>query len=214
MKTGQVMSVLLMGRAVNVTHKTMMVDLQDIFVVGNLIRLEQGRTAATLANYLGTDLTKRYISAAAKLWDIAEDKMVVISGRGRYATTKVHLSVAIHAAQYLDENFHAAVIKAFITDRLLQWRDESGDNFIALNEHIDNYMGGREGKTNNHGVYINAAKKLKLKILGDDGKEMSWNGATAEQLRLRTLLEQKLCTALEIGVVNSMDDLYRFIDKL
>ena len=212
MKTNQTMTMYIMGEKVTGEHKSQLVDLNDIFHIGNEQRKTKGAGVAVMKNYFANDATQRYIDSACKAWGLTRETMLPKPARGRHATTKVHIAIAVHAAEYLDSDVHAHVIKCFITDRIFEWRDESGDNYIALSEHIDKYMGGREDKCSNTGVYINAAKRIRAKLL--NGSEPSWNSATATQLRQRNKLEQDLCAVLKAGVVNSMDDLYTFIDKL
>ena len=61
------------------------------------------------------------------------------------------------------------------------------------------------------GIYINTAKLLKAKILGDDGK---WNSATPIQLTKRAKFEEKLITLLEMDVVRDWNHLKELIHKL
>ena len=54
--------------------------------------------------------------------------------------------------------------KTFVEGKILQWREDGGDEFINLNIAIDAYLPEREGKDNT-GIFIQVAKQLKAKIL-------------------------------------------------
>jgi hypothetical protein len=110
------------------------------------------------------------------------------------------------------------VIDTFINSKLLQLRDDGGNNFKRLNRYIDLYLGGREEKTSNMGCYIHAAKLLREKIFPNlkapDGNIWNTDQATAHHQELRTRYEDKLCTLLEMDVVKDFEHLKTFIAKL
>ena len=83
--------------------------------------------------------------------------------RGKGGGTWAHLMIMIHAAAYLDKDFEVDVYYSFIKNKILQWRDESGDQYNLLKDAIDLYLPNREGK-DNLGVYIQTAKRIKSKI--------------------------------------------------
>ena len=80
------------------------------------------------------------------------------------------------------------------------------------------YLGGREDKKSNRGCYIQSAKLLRAKIFPEikepDGNIWNTDQATAHHQELRKVYEDKLCTLLEMGVVNDFDHLKTFIAKL
>jgi len=94
---------------------------------------------------------------------------------------------------------------------VLQLDDDGGNNFKRLNRSIDLYLGEREGKTSNIGCYIHAAKLLRAKIFPDikipDGNIWNTDQATSYHQELRTRYEDKLCTLLEMDVVNNFEHL-------
>ena len=131
--------------------------------------------------------------------------------RGKYGGTWCHLQVLVHAAGKLDADFMVEIIDVFINNKILEWRDISGDEFKALNKTIDSHLPGREGKKSNTGIYINIAKMLNLKILGEKG---NWNDASSDQLNLRGNLEGKLISYLEMGFIKDWEHLKEVINKL
>ena len=61
------------------------------------------------------------------------------------------------------------------------------------------------------GIYINTAKLLKAKILGDNG---NWNSATPIQLTKRAKFEEKLISFLEMGFIRDWMHFKEVINKL
>ena len=210
MKTNQMMEVAFFGDKVHIEHKTAMGSLTDVFHVGNRLRYDEGKKPSSLTQFLEREATKEYIKAAEQVWGIAEGKAVEVRGRGNTKGTFAHLSVLIYAAEYLSPLFHAMVIKEFINNKLLEFRDEPGDNFKMLNIAIDQYLPGREGK-DNKGVYIQTAVAVKEKINPDGG---TWNTANACQLRQRAKLEEKLFDALRMGFIRDWPHFKEAIAKL
>jgi len=100
--------------------------------------------------------------------------------------------------------------KTFVESRILQWREDSGDEFMNLNIAIDAYLPEREGK-GNKGVFIQIAKQLKEKILND---QEVWNTASFTQLERRAKIERNLCDLLRLGVVKNYEHLKELITKL
>ena len=116
----------------------------------------------------------------------------------------------IFAAEYLSPRFHLEVIDAFINNKILEWRDVSGDEFKALNIAIDNYLPGRDGKSNK-GIYINTAKMLLGKV---NPSITTWNDATADELRERAVIENKLVTTLHLGLIRDWEHMKEIIEKI
>ncbi len=130
---------------------------------------------------------------------------------GRYGGgTWANLYILIDAAAKLDTAFKARIYHAFITNEILRWRDDGGNNFKTLNNAIDKYLPGRADKSNK-GVYINVARMLKDKINPDGG---GWNTASYEQLRLRDECECNLIKFLEMGFIKDWNHLKETIHKL
>lgn len=130
--------------------------------------------------------------------------------RGKNGGTWAHYYLLIDAAAHLDPEFKYEVYNAFVENKILQWRDQSGDEFKALNVAIDAYLTDRKDKDNKF-VYVNAAKMMNKKLQPPEG---NWNLATFEQLERRTEVEKKLISFMELGLVTTWTDLKDVIVKL
>jgi hypothetical protein len=142
---------------------------------------------------------------------IGGELSIIKTKRGKYGGTWAHLQVLTHAAGKLNADFLVEIIHVFLNEKILGWRDIGGDNYISLNIAIDKFLPGREATNSNMGIYINTAKLLKAKILGDDG---NWNSATPIQLTKRAKFEEKLITLLEMDVVRDWKHFKELIHKL
>jgi hypothetical protein len=207
MKTNQLMDVAFSKGNVQVFHKTAMGDLTQLFNVGNSFRLSEGKAIMPLAKFKETKAFKEFTLIVESN---IKGKALTVSGKGRGASTWANIHLMIYAAEYLSSQFHFEVIDAFINGKLLEYRDESGDQFKALNRVIDDYLPNREGK-DNKGVYIQVAKAIKAKI---DPELTSWNFATADNLQQRLKYENSLVTVLQLGVVSDYNHLKELINKL
>lgn len=134
----------------------------------------------------------------------------LIQKRGRYGGTWAHLYILLDAAAHLDADFKVEVYETFVTNRILQWRDDSGEEFIALNASIDAYLPGRDGK-DNRGIFIQMARAIKSRVK-PDGE--AWNTASFHQLEDRTKIEQSLCKLLSLGLVRDYDHLKELVEKV
>jgi hypothetical protein len=208
MKTNQLMTAMFHGQALRVEHKTGLASLTDVFKIGNKLRTDNGASAANLSDYVASTRTQEFIKATASVWGFDPEAAVQVRGRGNTKATMAHISIAIHAAEYLSPLFHAEVIKEFIQGRLLQYRDESGDEFVAMNTAID-LLPDRAG-LDNYYIYINAAKKIKAKIDPEGG---TWNTATAQQLRARYEIEKWVFTCIRTKVLKTYADMFTGIDN-
>lgn len=207
MKTNQLMSVAFSEGVVNVFHNTAMGDLTQLWKVGTIMRVNNGMAVPQLNNFLQSQSTKDFI-------DVCERKTgkpcIEVTGRGKNGRTWASIHMMIYAAEYLSTEFHFEVIDAFINNKILEWRDVSGDEFKALNIAIDNYLPNREEKSNK-GIYINVARML-LKKVNQDLK--SWNDASADELRERASIENKLVTTLQLGLIKDWEHMKEIIEKI
>ena len=207
MKTNQLMSVAFSEGVVNVFHNTAMGDLTQLWKVGTIMRVNNGMAVPQLNNFLQSQSTKDFI-------DICEKKTgkpcIEITGRGKNGRTWASIHMMIYAAEYLSTEFHFEVIDAFINNKILEWRDVSGDEFKALNIAIDNYLPNREEKSNK-GIYINVARMLLKKVNADLS---SWNDASADELRDRASIENKLVTTLQLGLIKDWEHMKEIIEKI
>ena len=206
MKTNQLMSIAFGGGDVEVFHKTAMGNLTQLWSAGNVMRVGDGKSMANLTAFLGSAKTIEFMEALKKQGVNPYE----VTGRGNTKRTWACIELMIYAAEYLSVSFHVEVIQAFIKGKILEYRDESGDNFKAMNVAIDNFLPEREGK-DNKGVRIQIAKQIKHKV---NPELVSWNLACADDLRYRSQVEDKIASLLSIGVVNNYEHLKELINKL
>ena len=92
-------------------------------------------------------------------------------------------------------------------------RDKGGDNFKRLNAAIDKYLPGREGKASNKGLYINAAKKIRLGLGFESLADWNVQEADADCHEQRATVEDRLIVLLENGIVEGTKHLWMLIEK-
>lgn len=216
MKTNQLMTVCFPSGELRVWHKTGMGSLTDLFNIGNKMRAMEGKSAANITLFQQSNATQEFIKVIMEEQGIQYDQVINVTGRGKSSRTEANLHLLVYAAQYLSTRFHYQVIDTFIKGKLLEWRDTSGDQFKLLNAAIDNHLPGRtnqDGDTkSNTGIYIQVAIRLKGKLLSPECA--GWNAASAEELRERARIEEKLVGLLELGLVRDYDHLKEIIDKV
>ena len=207
MKTNQLMSVAFSEGVVNVFHNTAMGDLTQLWKVGTIMRVNNGMAVPQLNNFLQSQSTKDFIEVCERK---TGKPCIEVTGRGKNGRTWASIHMMIYAAEYLSTEFHFEVIDAFINNKILEWRDVSGDEFKALNIAIDNYLPNREEKSNK-GIYINVARMLLKKVNADLS---SWNDASADELRDRASIENKLVTTLQLGLIKDWEHMKEIIEKI
>ena len=207
MKTNQLMSVAFSEGVVNVFHNTAMGDLTQLWKVGTIMRVNNGMAVPQLNNFLQSQSTKDFIEVCERK---TGKPCIEVTGRGKNGRTWASIHMMIYAAEYLSTEFHFEVIDAFINNKILEWRDVSGDEFKALNIAIDNYLPNREEKSNK-GIYINVARMLLKKVNADLS---SWNDASADELRDRASMENKLVTTLQLGLIKDWEHMKEIIEKI
>ena len=207
MKTNQLMSVAFSEGVVNVFHNTAMGDLTQLWKVGTIMRVNNGMAVPQLNNFLQSQSTKDFIEVCERK---TGKPCIEVTGRGKNGRTWASIHMMIYAAEYLSTEFHFEVIDAFINNKILEWRDVSGDEFKALNIAIDNYLPNREEKSNK-GIYINVARMLLKKVNPDLS---SWNDASADELRDRASIENKLVTTLQLGLIKDWEHMKEIIEKI
>jgi hypothetical protein len=236
MKSNQLMQVNLGGKKFPIEHKTMMGSLTDIWNIGNSFREEKGLKPLGLGDFLRSTSTHEFVEELENDLGIENSKYgklphleslesgpskkdgrvetikseLIKTKRGKNGGTWAHLYILLEAAARLDAGLRLKMYKTFISGKLLEWRDSSGDEFQNLNIAIDAYLPGREGKENT-GIYITCAKRIKEKVNPDGG---SWNTATHQQLKHRTEIEKKIVGFLEMGFINDYHHLKQVISKI
>lgn len=161
------------------------------------------------ADFKGEKLTIEYHDGRAKI--VGGKLSCIKTKRGKYGGTWANLFILLDAAATLDAKFKFAIYETFINNKILLFRDESGDNFKSLNVAIDKYLPTSKGIALNINSYINSAKLIKNLVRPDGG---DWNKATAAQLKQRNIIETKVAGVLEMGLIKDENHLLETITKL
>ena len=208
-------------------HKTMMGSLTEVWKIGNAYRTKRGLPELDLSNWLRSPETLEYVKVveddlnfksvastdlSSKGTTLAKtiESPLITTKRGKGGGTWAHLYILLDAAARLDPQFKHKMYKTFVEGKLLQWRDDGGDEFINLNIAIDAYLPERDGMDNVN-VFIYVAKQLKAKILSPYD---TWNTASLPQLEKRARLEKDLCNYLRLGMIRNYDHLKEVIAKI
>lgn len=207
MITNQLMSVAFHNGQVQVFHGTSMGDLTQLWRVGNISRVMEGKTPANITKFLESSATIDFMNVVEKH---TGKKPIEKTGRGKAAKTWANIHMMVYAAEYLSTEFHFEVIDKFINNKILELRDLGGEHFKALNIIVDSYLPDRVGK-DNKGIYINIAKLLKNKV---SPTLVSWNDADEHQLRQRDNYEQQLSSFLKNGLIKDWEHLKTVINNL
>lgn len=233
MKTNQLMQVTIGQYTQPIEHKTMMGHLNALWGYGNGLRALKGLTPLNQNDWLSSQQTRELLLALnrkfntenqvldnpifetdsrgrTKISDITKNNPFIRTKRGTGGGTWVHLYLLLDAAAWLDADFKLELYDTFINNKILQWREDGGDEFINLNIAIDAYLPEREGKENT-GIFIQVAKQLKAKILSP---EDTWNTASFPQLEKRAKLEKDLCNYLRLGMIRNYEHLKEVIEKI
>ncbi len=161
MKTNQLMQVRLGDLILPIEHSTMMGSLNTLWDYGNTIRRMKGLTALEMQNYVRSPevlefavvIERNLKTVESTVYDLhvesdAFGRAVIAGGeltvirtkRGKGGGTWAHLYLLIDAAARLDAEFKYKVYETFVTNRLLEWRDESGDAFLEMNVALDRFL--------------------------------------------------------------------------
>jgi len=208
-------------------HKNMMGSLTEVWKIGNAYRTKRGLPELDLSNWLRSPETLEYVKVveddlnfkSVASTDLSSrgttlaktiESPLITTKRGKGGGTWAHLYILLDAAARLDPQFKHKMYKTFVEGKLLQWRDDGGDEFINLNIAIDAYLPERDGMDNVN-VFIYVAKQLKAKILSPYD---TWNTASLPQLEKRARLEKDLCNYLRLGMIRNYDHLKEVIAKI
>ena len=217
MKTDQLMTVCFPQGDLHIGHKSMMGSLTDLFNIGNKIRAMEGKGIANMTLFVNSASTQEFIRIICEEQACHPDSVITKTGRGKSSRTEASLHLLIYAAEYLSTRFHYQVIDTFITGRLLQLRNDGGDEFGMLNRAIDRYLPGREGKANNQGCYISIAKIIRRRCnLVKPENDETWNQSIANKdaQLARYEMQHKLVNLLELGLVRDWEHLKELVERV
>jgi len=207
-----VMKVDFLGNSVRAIAGSGLVCLSDLVTAGNSWRLLNGLSIKPLSAITRTQEFKDYLNACSEVWGVPSESLVTHEGRGRTSRTMGHLGVAVFIAEQMSPAFHAAVIREFVENKLLEYRQEGGEGFKKLCAGIDLYLPDRQGK-DNRGCYVTISTLLRSKVLGPHAKTEDWNEANAAQTYSRSETERCLVDYMRKGLVRDFEHLMELAEK-
>lgn len=165
---------------------------------------------STVSTYLiDSARTRKLVAKYAELNKVDESEIVQVRGRGRNAATWAHIDLIISAMSYLDPAAEAKVVHEFVRNRILAWRDESGELFKDLNAAVALSAESVLGKPAHQGHYVTLARIIR----GRCGV-VDWDLASADRLRERARIEEGLVMMLRSGVVRDWSHLKELAERV
>jgi hypothetical protein len=107
----------------------------------------------------------------------------------------------------MDADFKVKMFDILVEGKLLEWRDDSGDSFRAMNVLLDTTV----VKTPETRNYIALAMAIKNNVKPTGGE---WNTANYAELKRRTNIEDRLMTVMKLGLVRDFDHLLQIAGEL
>ncbi len=155
---------------------------------------ETGDYKKQLQNYWRTQTTKDFLKKLAQEEGVEESDLVKTARWGKDRGTLVHPYLFVDIALWLSTDFKYVAI-SWICDRLVEYRNLSGDNFMEMNAMLDKEFG--------IGAEIWIYKAIASTIAGAIGIPCGqWEDATEKQLRDRHEL-QSLITMYAYGSIGN-----------
>jgi hypothetical protein len=143
---------------------------------------------------------------------IANKTHLITTKRGRHGGgTWANIYILLDAAARMDADFKLKMMKILVEGKLLEWRDDSGDSFKALNVVLDLTIVKETGSRPETWVYKDVAKAIKDNVKPTGG---DWNTATYDELKRRTTIENQLMTILKLGFIKSFEQLLQTIKDI
>ena len=201
-------TIVLLHKTIRMNYKTQQGRLQDLFMEGNQYRIKKGMQIRDVDAYLGMNSTKEFLA-------VVEEKTgtpPIVRKGGRFGGTWASLLVLMDAAAYLDPEFKYMVYRDLIERKLLYWREASAGDFKSLMAAIKVHAETVLGKPAHSGHYINIAKTLRNRLLGED--HPGWHMANPEQLRERDRIESALTAMVNMGMITSWDQMKEMAAKV
>lgn len=209
--SNHVMQVDFFGNTVRAETEGTLVSLTDLAKAGNMWRASKGMSIKPLQAVVESVGFIEFVKVAQA--DMPGQEILFSTGKGNSKRTMAHVIIAIYFAEQYSPEFHYSVIKTFVEGKLLEFRDQGGTEFKNLNAAIDLYLKDRIGK-DNKGVYINVAKLIRGKLLGENATSGEWDSATTAQIHSRYEFEKLLISMLRLGAVTDYPHLKELIGKL
>ena len=187
MKTNQILQRDFFGGVVKQEHLTGFFCINDLTIIANKYRKNQGLPEARWDKYISTKATKEFFHALMKQENQAE---IIRTKRGRGGDTWVHPLVLMDYMMWLSPDFK---VKAYqwLYDNLPIFRDDRGESYKKLSSIIqDKYSPAKVGM-----VMPQVARNIK-QVLGVD----DWNKTTPEKCKQSDEIHKNLTMLLKGGV--------------
>jgi hypothetical protein len=217
MKTNQVMTLDFDGKSLEIEHKTKMGSLTELWAIGNSIREAKGLNPLLMSHYLRSPETLELVQALERKYGLESktaesaqlengrvatiESELIRTKRGRHGGgTWAHIYLLLDAASRMDADFKVKMFDILIEGKLLEWRDDSGDSFKALNMMIEQEL--VKDAANSKHYYIRVAIAVKENVSPTGG---SWNTATYQELKRRDTIENQLMTMLKMKLIRDIN---------
>ncbi|MFW6016166.1 MAG: KilA-N domain-containing protein [bacterium] len=152
-------------------------------------------------DFLRLETTKRFVQTIINKEDMKTRESPYLSVRGKNGGTWMHPFLFIDFAMWINPEFKYDVIK-FVYDKLIQFRNESGDNYKEYTSAINNWHYRKFGMQADKDVYSSFGKTIQTLVFGDVVGYDAWQLATQEQLDLRMKYQKILIHCLNSDMNN------------
>ena len=233
MKTNQLMEVKIGKGVLHIEHKTQMGDMDELWELGNVYRVDQGLeplSKAKKTRYLRTVALKEYVNALEKrkgmeITEFTKDvtatssKLFKVKKAAHKSSTFAHLYILIDMAMSLSAEFKLDVVDTFINAKILKIRDDSGDSYKEMSRVLNITLNAK-----NHGIImqkISVAIRNKIfgKTYNQSGKMIFipdiWNTrhVNAQQLKQRDDIQNFVTNAAQAGFLNDYEQVIKTIQS-
>ncbi len=195
MKTEKIMQRQFLGGAIRQNHKTQMMNLNDLELIGNEWRRKAGLPEKQLTHYFKNQSSQEFISSVSLEVGISE-KDLIESKKGRSGGSWCHPLIFVDVAMWFNPDFKVKVLQWFM-DSLLDSRDESGESCKKMRDALKVRFGEKMSSFD----YVRLSNKIAaVCMVGTD--EDKWEKATIEQLKKRDKIQQSIAL-----IADAMPDL-------
>lgn len=187
MKTNQILQRSFFGGVVRQERLTTYFCINDITIIANKYRKNQGLPEARWDKYIATKTTKEFFHALMQKEEIAD---IVRSKRGKDGGTWVHPLVLMDYMMWLSPDFKVHAYQ-WLYDNLPVYRDNGGESYKKLSGIIqDKTTPARMGI-----VMPQIANNIKKLLQVDD-----WNTTTPDKHKQRDEIQKNLALLLKANV--------------
>ena len=187
MKTNQILERDFFGGVVKQEHLTGYFCINDITIIANKYRKNQGLPEARWDKYISSKTTKEFFHA---LMNSENNADIIRTKRGRGGDTWVHPLILMDYMMWLSPEFK---VKAYqwLYDNLPIYRDNGGESYKKLSGIVhDKYSPAKVGM-----AMQQIAKNIKIFLQVDD-----WNKTTPEKNKQRDEIQKNLAMLLKANV--------------